>query len=186
MTKQLLDIHAPAKTVSVSSKFHKPFYTTEIKTEKAKRSKLETIYRHTRSDTDFQNFRQQARVVSKLITSARKTHFRNLVDQNCSNPRKLWASFNSLMSRTSSRLLPSSTSSFQLANSFSKFFTDKIAALRSSLPSVSMLPHLPSSTKPPELSTFAPSSPAEVRNAILRTSNACCDSDFLPLVIVKH
>ncbi|HEY5236190.1 MAG TPA: hypothetical protein VIJ14_08440, partial [Rhabdochlamydiaceae bacterium] len=41
----LLDKHAPLKTVSCSTEPRKPFITPEIKAEKAKRSKLETIFR---------------------------------------------------------------------------------------------------------------------------------------------
>ena len=45
----LLDKHAPQKTTSCLSRPHKPFITPEIKKEKSKRSKLETIYRKDKS-----------------------------------------------------------------------------------------------------------------------------------------
>ena len=44
----LLDKHAPLKNDSCSSKTQKPFITPDIRSEKVKRSKLETIYRKSR------------------------------------------------------------------------------------------------------------------------------------------
>ena len=54
----LLDKHAPFKNISCSSKTQKPFITPDIRSEKAKRSKLETIYRRSRRPSDFQKFQK--------------------------------------------------------------------------------------------------------------------------------
>src|SRR6201996_7136625 len=66
----LLDIHAPPKTITCSSRISKPFITPEIRAAKTKRSQLETIYRKSKSSTDLANFKLQAKLVSKMISSS--------------------------------------------------------------------------------------------------------------------
>src|SRR6478609_4594040 len=53
----LLDKHASLKTISCNSKPNKPFITPEILREKTKRSKLETIYRRSKTDQNKTNFK---------------------------------------------------------------------------------------------------------------------------------
>ena len=48
----ILDKHAPQKTVTCRTKASKPFITSEIKSEKAKRLRLEAAYRKNKSDND--------------------------------------------------------------------------------------------------------------------------------------
>src|SRR6267154_1747146 len=67
------------------------------------------------------------------------------------HPKKLWASFDSLLSRTNTPILPTSPSPSHLATSFLNFFGDKIAKLHftlSSLPASLVSPHLPPPTPP--------------------------------------
>src|SRR5207244_3410816 len=57
----LLDKHAPLKTITCPSQQRKPFITDDILKEKAKRSKLETIYRRNKTPANKANFKNQAR-----------------------------------------------------------------------------------------------------------------------------
>ena len=85
----LLDKHAPQKTTSCLSRPHKPFITPEIKNEKSKRSKLETIFRKNRTPLNETKFKDQSKIVTKLITSARRVYFRNLISTCSQQPRRL-------------------------------------------------------------------------------------------------
>ena len=58
--QDLLDKHAPLKTISCRSTPNKPYITDEIKKAKSLRSKLETIYRKTKSSDAKSNFKRQA------------------------------------------------------------------------------------------------------------------------------
>src|SRR5437867_12367190 len=78
-------------------------------------------------------FRRQANVVSKLITTARRSYYRTLISLSSNQPKKLWACLDSLLSRKTSPPLPTSPSPSLLATSFLNFFGDKIAKLRSTL-----------------------------------------------------
>ena len=187
----LLDKHAPFKAVSCSSLPRKPFITPEIKAEKAKRSKLETLFRKNKftsnRDSYKENFKQQAKKVTKLITAARRTYFRSLISSLHKQPKKLWSALDSLLSRKSPHCLPTSLSPSHLAASFLQFFEDKVTSLCSAFPSISSTSpvHSTPPTPPPPLSSFQPATEAEVRAAILSSSNATCTLDLIPTPLLK-
>jgi len=148
----ILDNHAPLKTISSPSRPHKPFVTPEILIEKSRRSKLETAYRHSRTPDSRNAFKTQARYVAKLISAAKRDYFRRLIPHCSKQPRKLWSTLNSLLSRNPPPVLPGSFSSCTLANHFISFFDQKITKLCLALkPSVNSSPHLSSPTTPPHL-----------------------------------
>jgi hypothetical protein len=172
------------KTVTCKSKPDQPFITPEIKAQKAKRSRLETIYRKTRTQTNHDKYKQQSRLVTKLITTARRDYYRTLIAKQSSQPRKLWNTLNSLLHRSCPPTLPT-TSDSSLSSTFLTFFADKIAKLQSALPTNLLSPHVLPPTPPPSLSEFSPATTAEVRTAILSSSDATCCLDFIPTPVLK-
>jgi Reverse transcriptase (RNA-dependent DNA polymerase)/Endonuclease-reverse transcriptase len=186
----LLDKHAPQKTTSCLSRPHKPFITPEIKNEKSKRSKLETIFRKDRSPQNKANFMNQAKVVAKLITTARRLYFRNLI-ANCSGqPKKLWAALDNLLCRKPPPTLPNSISPPTLASAFLQYFDDKITNLCARFtpltPATVLNLNPPPPSTPLALANFAPATEAEVRLAILSSSNSTCSLDLIPTKLIKH
>jgi Endonuclease/Exonuclease/phosphatase family len=151
----ILNKHAPEKTITCNERVHKPFITKEIRSQKAKRSKLETIFRRTRSSLDLLNMKTQARHVAKLISSARSSYFKSLISLCSSQPKKLWSCLDSLLSRSTPKTLPPSSSHSHLASSFLDFFNGKIAKLTSAFPPISV-PHPCELASPPPqtLSSF--------------------------------
>src|ERR1051325_5882160 len=129
----LLDKHAPLRTITCPSRPRKPFITADILTAKAVRSKLESIYRKRKSSTNFENFKKQETIVAKLVTASRRSYYRNLISQCRSQPKKLWSALDSLLSRKIPPCLPTCSSPSELASTFLNFFNDKIAKLFSSL-----------------------------------------------------
>src|SRR5580704_11531532 len=161
------------------------FSSPEIKTAKSKRSHLETIYRRTKSATDLTNFKLQAKLLSKLISSAKREFYRKQISSNINNPHKLWASLNSLLSCSSPSKLPSSMSLSELPLAFLNTFSDKITKLRSAISSSLSSPHIPPDAPPPVLSSFSPTTPAEVRNLILTSPDSSCSLDIIPSWLLK-
>ena len=165
---------------------HQPFITREILTEKAKRSKLETIFRRSRLPCDLSNLKSQARHVAKLISHARTTYFKSIIARCSNQPKKLWSCFNSLLCRSSPTTLPSTQSNSDLASAFLDFFSAKIAKLSAAFSSTPVSPSdHSSSTTLPVLSTFKPATLEEVRAAIMQSSNSSCSLDTVPTFLLK-
>lgn len=181
----LLDKHAPAKTISCSSRPHQPFITPEIRAAKSKRSQLERIYRKAKTDTNLTNFKNQATILSKLISKSKSEYFRQLISSTVRQPRKLWSTLNTLLSRTSDPKLPSTIPFSDLPSTFLNFFQDKITKLRSGITSTISSPHIPSPLSPPPLINFTPATPDEVRMIILSSNDSTCSLDILPTRLLK-
>src|SRR4029077_11493786 len=102
------------------------------------------------------NFKFQSKNVAKLISTAKRTYYQNLISQFIKQPKKLWSTLQSLLSLNPPSVLPTSTSSSTLATSFLKFFNEKIIKLCSSLvPNINLSPHFPPSPIPPVLDEFS-------------------------------
>ena len=184
----LVDKHAPLKSTKCSSKTSKPFITKDILKEKQKRSKLESIYRKTKFTSDLTKFKAQSRLVSKMITTSRRTYFRSMITQHKDKPRQLWSTLNTLLSRKSLPCLPNCASLSDIASSFLLFFDGKISKLCSNFstatPLVNTL-HSEPSSPPPILSTLSPATHEEVLHAIMSASNATCALDIIPTFLLK-
>ena len=138
MLTSLLNKHAPQKSVTFSHRKTKPFLTPAILAAKSVRSKLETIFRRTRLPSDLNRFKNQSRLLAKLITASRRSFYRSLITRNKDQPRHLWATLNSLLSHKCSPSLP--TGSFPLLiSSFLKFFDKKFQNYAQ--PFLLVLPH---------------------------------------------
>jgi hypothetical protein len=180
-----MDKHAPTKTTTCRATPNKPFITPEIRAEKAKRSRLETIYRKFKRPADRDRLKQQSRLVAKLITLARREHYRTLITKHANTPRNLWNTLNSLLCRTARPSLPSTSSASTLASAFINFFTDKITKLQATLPKTTASPHTPLPDPPPLFSDFTPATREEVKAAILASSDSTCPLDFIPTRVLK-
>jgi Reverse transcriptase (RNA-dependent DNA polymerase)/Endonuclease-reverse transcriptase len=181
----LIDKHAPARAISCPSAPHKPFITPEIRAAKAKRSRLETIYRRSHSPTALANFKDQAKIVTKLISASRRDFFRQEIASNVNKPRKLWTSLNNLLNRTTEPKLPSSIPSSALPSAFLNLFNGKISKLRSSLQASLSSPHISPPVTPPILSSFSPTTTDEVRRIILSLPDSSCSLDIIPTFLLK-
>ena len=182
----LLDKHAPLKTITCPSRQHKPFITPTILEEKSKRSKLETIHRRHRTPSTLIDFKNQSRLVSRLIANSKRSYYRNAISLCSTQPKKLWSTLNSLLSRNAPAVLPNAISHSSLAATFLKFFDQKVAKLCSAFqPCQNSSPHIDPPLVPPCLTSFSLASPDEVKAAILRSSNVSCTFDIIPTFLLK-
>lgn len=183
----LLDQYAPLKRLSYPARTEQPFMTPTIRAAKSVRSKLESTYRRTKSSIDFTLFKNQSHALAKLLISTRRKYYRSLITCHKNQPRKLWSTLNSLLSRKTPTILPSGTSNTTLASSFLNFFDGKITKLCMNFknPKLSLLPcDLPRSP-PPCVTCFELATAEEVRCAILAASDSTCSLDVIPTNLLK-
>ena len=99
-----------------SQLIYNPFVIPEIKKEKSKRSGLEAIFRKNQTPQNETNFKEQSKVVSKLISADRRTYFRNPIATCSQQPRKLWKALDNLLHRKPPPSLPNTTCPSSLAS----------------------------------------------------------------------
>src|SRR5579864_5316378 len=83
---------------------------------------------------NLKKFKDQSRLVAKLVTSSRRSYFKSLVSSLAQQPKKLWSTLDSLLAHHTPPSLPNQTSASTLASSFLNFFHAKITKLSSSFP----------------------------------------------------
>ena len=78
----------------------KPFITPEILQQKRIRSKLETIFRKSKTPENKAKFKEQTKLVSNLVTKAKRQYryLQKIISENKLQPKRLWSSLNCLFS----------------------------------------------------------------------------------------
>ena len=183
--KSTLDKHAPLIKISVPTRKCNPWFSQEIKSAKKLRSHLETIFRKTRLSSDLAAFKNQTKIVSKLISSSKSKYFRTTISKLRDQPRNLWSTLNSLLECKSSMVLPSHLSPSCNAQAFVEFFSNKIISLCRKLPPVSCSPLVDPSQSPLKLSEFAPVTVTEISKLIQAAPETSCLLDCIPTFLLK-
>ena len=102
-------------------------------------------------------------------------HYSNIVVENQGNPKALWNCFKKILHRSSVAVLPDCTNKTDLANTFCKFFYDKILKIRSTLhsstPSSVIKPNPTKNT----LSSFTPVSEEDLLKILKSLPSKSCD-----------
>ena len=103
-------------------------------------------------------------------------YYSNMVGDNKDNPKALWNFIKKVLHRSPKVVLPDHTTINSLINTFGKYFTDKIAKLRSEL--------LSTDADPPVSGSYKNKSEDEVLKIINSTPNKSCDLDLIPISLV--
>ena len=128
---KLLDKHAPKQTKSVQVRPPSPWMSNDIIVAKRRRRYLERIWRRTRSPIDRSRYTKQLHICNHMMSKAKSDYYTHFITTNSENPRQMWKSVKKILHRQKLKALPEHSSLDTLCSSFSKYFTDKIARIRS-------------------------------------------------------
>ena len=130
---------------------------------------------------------EQCWVVKKLVQKSKDEHFSNIINDNKSNQKVLFSTFDKWLHRNPELSFPAAPTAKHLANSFGDFFVGKINAYQSSFVSHSIYldthPALPASQ---HLISFSEIACDDLSKLILPFVSKSCDLDPLPGVILKR
>jgi len=127
--RRIVDFHAPTSSVKVRDRRLSPWFDGECRASRRQSRMLERRHRRSISDDDRLTWVKQVRAMHELYKVKGNLYWTACISTNAGNPKKLWRSINSILVRDkSSHGQPTELS----AESLSKFFADKVAAVRSS------------------------------------------------------
>lgn len=160
--------------------------TPEATAAKQKRRRLERRWKASSREEDRVNYRTACRTANRLIKQARREHLTQSVVQASHDPRALWRTVKGL-------LHPSKASKSQpgLCHSFSSFFKDKVARVRSSVDAMRKQLHLSSSEDISAcegdslFSSLEPVTHTEVSNLLMRLPNKTSPLDYVHTSVLK-
>ena len=183
---KFLDQHAPKQTKRVQVRPPSPWMSNDIIVAKRRRRYFERIWRRTRSPIDRSRYTKQLHICNHMMSKAKSDYYTHFITTNSENPRQMWKSVNKILHRQKLKALPQHSSLDTLCSSFSKYFTDKIARIRSNFVINNNdydFPEPPLSEK--TLQSFTPATTNEVLIIIKKYPNKSCDLDPFPTLLLK-
>ena len=184
----IINKHAPVITKVVRSSHSNPWFTPAIRALKRTRRRLEHQWKSLPSLGNLTALRRASNCYHNAILSAKKLYHSNLIKSNCSNPRLLWKTVNTLLHRSATPSSPniSTSTTASVAHQFATFFSDKVTNLRATIHPTNQSPHIPKPTRnPPILSHFRPVDISEITKIVMHSPSKQCELDPIPTSLLK-
>ena len=134
-TKSVIDRHAPIISKVVNSNIKPAWMDAEYKHNRSRRRKLERIWKREKTHESRQTYIDQRKICADMAISKKHIYYRQLIKESSNNQRALFKIVNNMLDiGKNTRILPSYTNSFQLANEFNTYFVEKVNRIRASIP----------------------------------------------------
>ena len=146
---------------------------------KAVRRQFERIWRKDKSPQNRARLRKQIAHCNSLVKKDKSNYYRNLVNENAQDSKKLWQVLHSALHSVLESVLSSHQSKECLANHFVTYFSDKITKIRDSFSSTDSF-SLPAPSDPPSFDSFQTVSKEETQKAIMKSPTKSCLMDPWP------
>ncbi len=181
-----LNDHAPLTERSIILRPHAPWYTDSLRAEKQERRRRERKWQKTGLTVDKHSYQEQCDNYNNLLAKTKTDYHSNEVAESCQ--RDLFRVVDKLCSPKVTKSLPAHENPKDLANSFVKFFSDKITRLRNSLDSTQSQPLTVTQNEccSSSLREFRVVSEEDVMKAITSASITSCPLDPLPVDLFKQ
>ncbi|MCH1596002.1 MAG: reverse transcriptase family protein [Flavobacteriaceae bacterium] len=186
----VINIHAPLKTKTISSQAPVPWFTEEIADAKRDRRKAEQKWRDSGLTIHRELYMSSRNKVNILITTSKKKYYNQQV-QSCKDQKSIFKILNRLLFRNEQPKLPTTFTGEDLTEQFNEFFTTKIKKIREKLDSTQSvahsLPHQPPVTCDTPLTNFTPLSDEDILKLIKSMPCKSCELDPLPTrILLDH
>ena len=129
--REILDKHAPEKTVNITFRPDSPWMNDEIWQQKRLRRKFESMWRRTGLQVHREMYVHQRDIVNSMIQKAKVTYYKDKITQCDQNQKALFNIIQGLRKRSSDQSSPSS--SRYHSNDFNQFFLNKITNIHNIL-----------------------------------------------------
>ena len=182
VVSNLVSVHVPVITSTVTCRPPAPWYTQEIALARQKRRQLERHWRKTKLTVDREMFVTQKLLVNSMLASAKAKYYTDLVKSQSHNPRQLWETINSLSGNVKSKVLPDHENISTLVNDFNLFFTNKVNQIRSNIgmPDEANDQALDIPHNATNLSIFSEVKEADISHIMMHSPAKSCSLDPIP------
>ena len=180
----ILDKQAPVITKTIKIVPNAPWFDAEYASLRKLRRKAEKQYKKSRLISDKDNFISLRRQTTQLAHLKKCSYYGDKLEGT--DNKILYSTIKKLLDGESEVILPESNSDMALANSFQKYFTNKIEDIRKTFPNESCSQNIDEYDTPlTKLSTFALATEGEVRQIVISFGIKCAPDDPIPSIILK-
>jgi hypothetical protein len=137
---EILDKHAPLKTMKIIDRPKIPWFTDDLKKLKAERRKRERKMLQSGLMADKEVYRKIRDRYSALFQKAKVSFYTDMINQCARNPKKLFRTVNSLSKKHQDKALPTYEDRCTLAENFGQFFYRKIELINEKIDQIDAVP----------------------------------------------
>ena len=178
--RSLLDQYAPVKKRIITVRPAAPWYSDNIKQEKAERRKLERRWRSTKLMIDRELYTEQCKRVKQLIHESKMKFYSDVINENSNNQRVLFSCFGKMLNTSAAKKLPTHDCPRILANMFADYFGSKVQRIRASFSTTTADPtNADQLYHGPELYEFSPTTPTELSLLIKSMAKKSCSHPWI-------
>ena len=179
--ENILNEYAPEVSKNVSKKKQPEWIDQEYKIARAKRRKLEKIWKRSRTEENHQTYVDQRNLCARMSKEKQESYYSKLIDSASNKQKQLFQVVEKMLDKRDERVLPTYTDPVQLANEFNHYYVDKIENLRKSIPQTKEPMIIqPKSFDGEKLNHFAPTTVEEVKRIIKESGMKTSSEDPLP------
>ena len=128
---QLLDKHAPIKSRTVTDRTYAPWYDVALRGLKQKVRQAERRWRKSKLTVHQQIMQQESQIYYAAVSAAKSKYHKDIINET--DPKHLFKEVKKLISGPTKSALPTCSNDGELAESFSKFFAQKVDVIREGL-----------------------------------------------------
>ena len=132
---ELIEKHAPLKIRQVTDRPKVPWINQDFKVAKIKRRKIEKEWRKNKTSENRKKYNSAKIEVLRIKEKAKEMYYTDRIEKCDKNQKLLFELLNEMLCKKTKQELPDSNSDENLANSFNKFFMEKIESIRNDLKS---------------------------------------------------
>ena len=180
---------APLQTRTFPISSAPPWIDAEYRTNRAERRRLERRWKRTRLAEDKAQYGRQLRVCAGMCKAKRSAYYKDLIASKRGDQRALYSIVNRLFDKNkSSGILPEYADAKVLANTFNKYYINKVDLLRSKIPVTDPIfaSNYASSFSGTLLTSFRPTTEKEIRDILKDSGIKTSFHDKLPANILKQ
>ena len=184
---EILDEHAPMRTITLKGEVKKPWYDTDIHQARKKRRQLERKYRKTNLEIHRQMFKDQSQVVFDLINQRKAVFFQQKLES--ADSKDTFRLVKGLLHPNMEASLPSSSGDQALADNFLTYFQDKVQTIRNMLDDQNRKLHYEDevmTTQAPALYCFTQQTSDSITKIIQGCAPKSCSLDPMPTTLMKN
>ena len=133
-SEKLLNKHAPITTRKVNKQPKLKWIDEEYTISKAKRRKLERVWRKSKTTENRTNYANQRNLCAELSITKQESYYSKLVEASSNNQKSLFKVVDKLLNKKNEKILPAHTDPLKLANEFNDYYIEKIDKLRETIP----------------------------------------------------
>ena len=183
----IFEKHAPKIEKAQTVRCFSPWFNDDVKKSKTSRRKAERRWRKHKNTIHEELYRAAHKEYVSICEQAKKGFYQSKIDESKGDPKTVYRIADKLMSKNDSLILPSHTDTQELAESFSEYFDDKIAKIRTILEGnrTSQATDEYTAGTVPKMSNFKPVSEDELRKLIMSSNSKSCNLDPIPTQLLK-